>query len=98
MLFFNRRRRGPTWPDSRRSTGLSQHGAYLLTADTAEDSVIPGSARDGFLGDYPRPAARVVALDDLDAALPEGTAWVAPAQRRHGFDERLRQVTRLQRS
>ena len=47
---------------------------------------------------YPRPAARVVALDDLDAALPAGTARVTPAQRRRVLDERLRQVTRLQRS
>jgi hypothetical protein len=46
----------------------------------------------------PRPAARVVALDDLDAALPAGTARVTPAQRRRVLDERLRQVTRLQRS
>jgi hypothetical protein len=39
-----------------------------------------------------------VALDDLDAALPAGTARVTPAQRRRVLDERLRQVTRLQRS
>jgi hypothetical protein len=47
---------------------------------------------------HPRPTARVVALDDLDAALPDGTARVTPAQRRRVLDERLRQVTRLQRS
>jgi len=47
---------------------------------------------------YRRPAARVVALDELDAALPAGTARVTPAQRRSTLDERLRQVTRLQRS
>jgi hypothetical protein len=48
-------------------------------------------------GAHPRPAARVVALDDLDAALPAGTARVTPAQRRRVLDERLRQVTRMQR-
>jgi len=53
---------------------------------------------DGKAGAYPRPLARVVALADLDAALPAGTARVTPAQRRRALDERLRQVTRLQRS
>jgi len=53
---------------------------------------------DTRVGGYPRPAARVVALDELDAALPAGTARVTPAQRRRTLDERLRQVTRLQRS
>ena len=47
---------------------------------------------------YPRPTARVVALDDLDATLPADTARVIPAQRRRALDERLRQVTRMQRS
>lgn len=42
--------------------------------------------------------ARVVAASDLDAALPAGTPRVIPAQRRAVLDERLRQVTRLQRS
>jgi len=50
------------------------------------------------VGGYPRPAARVVALDELDAALPASTARVTPAQRRSVLDERLRQVTQLQRS
>jgi hypothetical protein len=53
---------------------------------------------DAPAGVYPPPAARVVALDDLDAVLPAGTARVTPAQRRRVLDERLRQVTRLQRS
>ena len=52
---------------------------------------------DTRVGGCPRPAARVVALDELDAALPAGTARVTPAQRRRALDERLRQVTRLQR-
>jgi hypothetical protein len=43
------------------------------------------------------PTARVLPLAGLDAALPAGTARVTPAQRRHILDERLRQVTRLQR-
>jgi hypothetical protein len=70
-------------------------------ADTRDDWMA-GWARDEHLdapaGVHPRPAARVVALDDLDAALPAGTARVTPAQRRRVLDERLRQVTRLQRS
>jgi hypothetical protein len=70
-------------------------------ADTRDDWMA-GWARDEHPGApaaaYPRPAARVVALDDLDAALPAGTARVTPAQRRRVLDERLRQVTRLQRS
>jgi hypothetical protein len=53
---------------------------------------------DARAGAYPRPTARVVALDDLDATLPAGTARVTPAQRRRALDERLRQVTRMQRS
>lgn len=44
------------------------------------------------------PAARVVALGEVDAALPPGTARVAPAGRRAVLDERLRQATRLQRA
>jgi hypothetical protein len=47
---------------------------------------------------YPAPAARVVALDDLAGLLPAGTPRVTRAQRRRVLDERLRQVTRLQRS
>jgi hypothetical protein len=47
---------------------------------------------------YLAPTARVVALGELDAALPQGTPRVTPAQRRRTLDERLRQVTRLQRS
>ena len=42
--------------------------------------------------------ARVLPLARLDAALPASTARVTPAQRRRIFDDRLRQVTRLQRS
>ena len=53
---------------------------------------------DAPAGTYPRPTARVVALDDLDATLPAGTVRVTPAQRRRALDERLRQVTRMQRS
>ena len=53
---------------------------------------------DAPAGAYPRPTARVVALDDLDATLHAGTARVIPAQRRRALDERLRQVTRMQRS
>lgn len=53
---------------------------------------------DAQASQHPRPTARVVALDDLDAVLPPGTARVTPAQRRRVLDERLRQVTRLQRS
>jgi hypothetical protein len=44
-----------------------------------------------------RPAARVVALSELDRHLPDATPRVTPAQRRRALDERLRQVTRLQR-
>lgn len=44
------------------------------------------------------PTARVLALADLAAALPGNTPRVTPAQRRRVLDERLRQVTRLQRS
>jgi hypothetical protein len=47
------------------------------------------------VGGYARPAARVIRLAGLDAALPPGTARVTPAQRRSTLDERLRQVTRL---
>ena len=43
------------------------------------------------------PTARVLPLASLDAALPASTARVTPAQRRRELDERLRQVTRLQR-
>ncbi|HEY2639400.1 MAG TPA: hypothetical protein VGI66_05895, partial [Streptosporangiaceae bacterium] len=46
----------------------------------------------------PAPTARVLAVSDLDAALPTGTPRVTPAQRRGVLDERLRQLTRLQRS
>jgi hypothetical protein len=46
----------------------------------------------------PRPTARVLPLAELDAALPAGTPQVTAAQRRTALDERLRQVTRLQRS
>jgi hypothetical protein len=85
---------------------------YLLTADSADDSVIPGSAWDGFperlaeagllVAGSQLPEAAVDRASAcrglLDAALPDGTARVTPAQRRRGLDERLRQVTRLQRS
>ena len=53
---------------------------YLLTADPADGSVIPGRAWDGLL---------------------ERLAEAGPARRRERsrvLDERLRQVTRLQRS
>jgi hypothetical protein len=46
----------------------------------------------------PVPIARVVEASDLDAILPPGTPRVTPARRREILDERLRQVTRLQRS
>ena len=46
----------------------------------------------------PAPTARVVNASDLEAALPAGTPRVTPAQRRAALDERLRQLTRLQRS
>jgi hypothetical protein len=46
----------------------------------------------------PVPTARVVAASDLDAALSAGTPQITPAQRRDILDERLRQITRLQRS
>jgi hypothetical protein len=48
--------------------------------------------------ELPVPAARVVPAGDLDAVLPAGTPRVTPARRRGILDERLRQVTRLQRS
>ena len=48
--------------------------------------------------ELPVPTARVVAAGDLDAVLPAGTPRVTPAQRRDVLDERLRQVTWLQRS
>jgi len=48
--------------------------------------------------ELPAPSARVVAASDLDAMLPDGTPRVTPARRRGILDERLRQVTRLQRS
>jgi hypothetical protein len=48
--------------------------------------------------ELPVPAARVVPAGDLDAVLPAGTPRVTPARRRGTLDERLRQVTRLQRS
>jgi hypothetical protein len=48
--------------------------------------------------ELPVPTARVVAAGDLDAVLPAGTPRVTPARRREILDERLRQVTRLQRS
>jgi hypothetical protein len=73
----------------------------LLTADTRDDWMAGWAQdehRDAPAGVHQHPAARVVALDDLDAALPAGTARVTPAQRRRVLDERLRQVTRLQRS
>jgi hypothetical protein len=44
------------------------------------------------------PIARVVEASDLEAALPPGSPRVTPARRREILDERLRQVTRLQRS
>jgi hypothetical protein len=44
------------------------------------------------------PMARVLALTDLDAALPRTTARITRAQRRRVLDERLLQVTRLQAS
>jgi aldehyde dehydrogenase (NAD+) len=46
----------------------------------------------------PAPPARVVALGELEAALPPGTARVTPAGRRAVLDERLCQATRLQRA
>jgi Protein of unknown function (DUF1214) len=48
-------------------------------------------------GSPTRPTARVVPLSELDAALPDTTARVTRAERRRVLDERLRQVTRLQR-
>jgi hypothetical protein len=45
----------------------------------------------------PAPTARVLEAAELDAALPPGTPRVTPVQRRCLLDERLRQVTRLQR-
>jgi hypothetical protein len=53
---------------------------------------------DASVSELPVPTARVVAAGDLDAVLPAGTPRVTPAQRREILDERLRQVTRLQRS
>ena len=50
------------------------------------------------VSELPVPTAHVVAVSDLDAALPAGTPRVTPAQRRGVLDERLRQVTKLQRS
>jgi hypothetical protein len=47
---------------------------------------------------HPAPATRVVALSELDAHLPAAIPRLTPAQRRDTLDERLRQVTRLQRS
>ena len=47
---------------------------------------------------HPTPSARVVALEDLPGELPPGTARVTAEQRRAILDERLRQVTRMQRS
>lgn len=47
---------------------------------------------------HPSPVARVVKLADIDAALPAGTARVDRAERRRTLDERLRQITWLQRS
>jgi hypothetical protein len=46
----------------------------------------------------PAPTARLLALGELDDALPAGTARITPAQRRAVLSERLRQVTRLQRA
>ena len=58
----------------------------------------PGDKRgDAPASLYATPSARVVSLAELDAVLPSGTARVSPAQRRSALDERLRQVTRLQR-
>jgi hypothetical protein len=69
-------------------------------AETRDDWMA-GWADEEDLGEpvsgFATPTARVVALDDLDAALPAGIARVTPAQRRGTLDERLRQVTRLQR-
>ena len=62
-------------------------------ADWAEDE----TRADTPAGGYPAPAARVVTLAELFAALPASGAWVTPAQRRSILDERLRQVTRMQR-
>ena len=74
---------------------------YLLTAETRDDWMAEWAQEqrpDAPAGVYPPPAARVVALDDLDAARPAGTARATPAQRRRVLDERLRQITRMQRS
>jgi hypothetical protein len=62
-------------------------------ADWAEDE----TRADTPAGGYPAPAAQVVALAELFAARPASAAWVTPAQRRSILDERLRQVTRMQR-
>jgi hypothetical protein len=48
-------------------------------------------------GPHQMPATRVVAAADLRAHLPAGTPVVTRAQRRRILDERLEQVTRLQR-
>jgi hypothetical protein len=73
----------------------------LLTADTRDDWMAGWAQekhKDPQASQYPQLAARIIiALEDLDAALPDGTARVTPGQRRRVLDERLRQVTRLQR-
>ncbi len=78
-------------------TGPRPAGSLAETRDDWMASWAEEKRSDTPVGGYPRPAARVVALDELDAALPAGTARVTPAQRRSVLDERLRQVTRLQR-
>lgn len=47
---------------------------------------------------HPSPVARVVKLADIHAELPPGTAHADRAERCRTLDDRLRQITRLQRS
>jgi hypothetical protein len=84
-----------------RSVPSSRPAAARGLAET-QDNWMAGWDRDNGAGappsGLPVPVARVVALDELDTVLPSATARVTPAQRRTVLDERLRQVTWLQRS
>jgi hypothetical protein len=81
-------------PRPRRSLAETRDDWMAGWADEAAEQA--GGAAPA--GPHQAPSARVVAAADLREHLPAGTPRVTGAHRRGILDERLRQVTRLQRS
>ncbi len=94
--------RGGDGGAANRSVSASSRRSPVRSLAETRDNWMAGWDQDSGTGapagGLPVPAARVVALEELRAALPPGTARVTRAQRRATLDERLRQATRMQRS